>query len=263
MNFKKKKYSQPVEKMRSLQKKVAKGAKLIITPSEYLKGIVKKWGVNENKIKVIYNSVEKIELELNNEEAKEKINLAGNIILSVGRLVSWKGFSLLIDLMPEFLKINKNFKLLIIGEGPEREKLEFRIKPCLPAGRNSELTNSVYLLDAVPQEKLWVYFRAADIFILNTGYEGLPHIIIEAMQIGTPVITTDVGGNKEVIENNRTGLIVEYNNKVEIKDTIIKLWKDKNLADNLTSAAKNEVATKFSREKMLKEIMKVFTQIYR
>ncbi len=247
--FQSKKYCWKVELMRKIQKLTASRAVKIITPSNYLKTIIQQWGVNENKIQVIYNSVKDISLDIDKENAKQELNLTGDIILSSGRLVPWKGFDCLIKLMPELLKANPNFKLVIIGEGPGRENYKLQIT-------NYKLQNNVKLLGSMEQEKLWKYMRASDMFVLNTGYEGLPHIIIEAMQIGTPIITTSIGGNPEVVENNKSGLLVEYNNKEQIKNAILELWKNEEKAEKLKNEAKISLS-KFNKEKMINSVLKV------
>ena len=248
-DFQIKKYGWRVELMRKIQKLVARGACKTITPSQYLKRIITKWGVKENKIKVIYNSAKEINLSIGKEAARRNLDLGGNIILSVGRLVPWKGFFLLIDLMPELLRENPDFKLIIAGAGPEKEKLEERIK-------NLKIEGKVILTGGLGQQELWEYMLAADIFLLNTGYEGLPHVVIEAMQLGLPVITTDIGGNPEVVENNKTGLLIDYNNKDQIKEAIIKLSRNKNLVSDLTANAKKQITEKFNRERMIIDICK-------
>ncbi|MEA3464009.1 MAG: glycosyltransferase [Patescibacteria group bacterium] len=255
-DFQNRKYGWQVELMRKIQRIVAHGAQKIITPSNYLKRIIQQWGIKDNKIKVIYNSVEKVDLHITHitkEEAKKELNLTGDIILSVGRLVRWKGFDLLIKLMPELLKINPNFKLVIIGGGPEKKTLELIIKKL-------KASNSIKLTGSLEQQELWRYMRVADMFVLNTGYEGLPHIIIEAMQIGIPVIASNVGGNPEVIENNKTGLLVEYNNKQQIRNAILELWKDKEKVEKLKNEAKINLS-KFNKEKMINNTVQILKQL--
>ncbi|MFA4941904.1 MAG: glycosyltransferase [Patescibacteria group bacterium] len=250
--FQNNKYSRRVEFIRKMQKIVASSASRVITPSEYLKTIIMKWGVEAEKIKVIYNSIgaiKEIDLKINKEAARESLNLKGSIILSVGRLVPWKGFDLLIDLMPELLQENSDFKLIIAGAGPDKEKIEEKIK-------NLKLEKNVILTGGIDQHELFKYMLAADIFLLNTGYEGLPHVVIEAMRLSLPVITTDVGGNREVVENNKTGLLVEYNNREQIKEAILNLNKDKNLISTLTANAEKQIVEKFSQEQMINNIVK-------
>ncbi len=247
-----KRYNRQVRQMRKVQKKVAQGAKKIIVPSQYLKKILLNWDIKEQKIKVIYNATKKVEFSAKKEDVKNNLHLDGSIILSVGRLVPWKGFECLIKIMPELLEINPNFKLIIAGEGPDKHRLHFIAK-------NLELENKIKIIGSIPQDLLWKYMRAADIFILNTGYEGLPHVVLEAMQVGTPIITTNVCGNPEVIKNNKTGILVEYNNPQQIKDSILKLWRDKELGKHFVNNTKNDLG-KFDHQKMIENTIKVLKE---
>ncbi|MCK5416148.1 glycosyltransferase family 4 protein [Candidatus Parcubacteria bacterium] len=248
-DFQKIRYNYKVELFRKIQKCVVKSAKLVITPSEYLKSIVVGWGAKEEKVKVIYNSVNVVDFNLSKKEVKEELNLEGDIILTSGRLVPWKGFELLIELMPDLLEENPNFKLLIVGNGPDKEKLESKID-------DLNLNNEVFILTSKKQPDVLKYMKASEMFVLNTGYEGLSHVIIEAFFVGIPVVTTKVGGNSELISNNKNGILVEYNNKVKIKNNIIDLWKNKEKSYNLVTRAK-ESLNEFHRGVMINSIVEI------
>lgn len=238
--------------MRKIECLVAKKAKFIIVPSEYLKNIVLQWGIKSDKIKVVYNSVKEIKpVSISKIDLKNDLGLSGDVIISVGRMVPWKGFDLLIRLMPELMQINPEFKLLIIGSGPYKDELRKIVKQEL-------LDDNVIFLDNMKQDKLFNYISASDMFVLNTGYEGLPHLLIEAMQLGIPVVSTKIGGNPEVIEHKKNGLLVEYNNKEELKKAIISIHEDKILRDDIIMNAKNIIKNKFSRERMINELISFF-----
>ncbi|MFH0892330.1 MAG: glycosyltransferase family 4 protein [Candidatus Falkowbacteria bacterium] len=249
--FQNRQYGWRVELWRFIEGFVAKNAAFIITPSEYLKNIVQKWGIHESKIKVIYNAVKEVKTAASRDELRRKFQLDGYVMLSAGRLVPWKGFELLMDLMPEFLKIATDFKLVVIGEGPDKEKLAAKIKKL-------DLEKSVIMTGAVPQNTLWEYMAAADIFVLNTGYEGLPHITIEAMQSGLPVITTRSGGNPEVIKDGDTGVLADYNDRAGIKKAILKLYEERSYAQKLSLRAKEDIRDRFGRERMIAGVLEIF-----
>ena len=149
--------------------------------------------------------------------------------------------------MPDLLQENPSFRLIIIGEGPERTKLELKIKKL-------NLEKEVYLVGRVDHSQLPLYFKASDLFVLNTGYEGLPHIILEAIQSGLPVITTKIGGNPEVIKDGFNGILVDYNNSPQIKEAILRLWKDKPLQEKFIRNSL-KVLEKFSLERMIEETL--------
>jgi glycosyltransferase involved in cell wall biosynthesis len=240
-----------IEALHKAQVKVCKGADGVIVPSNYLANMVKNWGVPEGKIKAIYNGVDFKPLEMGKEEARKKIGIAGNVILSIGRLVSWKGFRMLIKIMPRLLEINQFFRLVIIGEGPERKTLESIIK-------NMRLENKVFLVGKKSREELAVFLAAAEIFVLNTVYEGFSHQILEAMALGIPIITTAVGGNREVIRQGENGFMVKYNDEFNLVEAIKTVWQAPELRERFIEEGK-KTAEHFSSEKMINKAVKILT----
>jgi len=213
--------------LKIIQQYVAKNAVKIIAPSQYVKEMVISWGVSAEKITVIYNAVENSSLpNMTKDEAKKKIGVEGDIILSAGRNVPWKGFDDLRAIMPDLLKENPNFRLVIVGEDKK-----------------------------VPHEQMSFYFKAADVFVLNSGYEGLSHVILEAMNFGVPVIASREGGNPELIQDNFNGLLVEYKNREQIKEAILKLWRDKELQEKFAQNSREKLKN-FTWERLLYETKK-------
>ena len=80
-----------------------------------------------------------------------------------------------------------------------------------------------------------------DAFVLNTNYEAMSHMIMEAMEAGTPVITSDIGGNRELIENGKTGLLAGYNDRQGFLSAAVKVLTDTEFAGKLAAAAKAEM----------------------
>jgi len=227
------------------QVKVCRGADSVIVPSNYLANMVKNWGVPEGKIIVVYNGVDFKPLDINKEEARKKIGIAGNIILSIGRLVPWKGFRMLIKIMSALFEINQFFRLVIIGDGPERKTLESIVK-------NMHLENKVYVVGKKSKEELALFSAAADIFVLNTAYEGFSHQILEAMAAGVPVVTTAVGGNREVVRQGENGFMVKYNDEFNLIEAIKTVWQTPELRERFVEEGKKTVEH-FSSEKMIDE----------
>lgn len=247
-DFQTKKYSRKVELLRKIEHYTTQKASKIITPSDYLKSIVKQWGVDEKNIKVVYNSIKELRDLKSKEKLREKYKISNKTILSISRLVEWKGFDTLIELMPEILKIDPEYRLLIIGDGPDKDKLQKAIEKV-------NLGDKVKLLPRVDHDTVLNYLKACDLFILNTGYEGLSHLIIEAMQVGIPVLTSNIGGNPELIQNNETGILFEYNNRESILNAI-KASKDTENVNKMIKNSQNLVKEKFSKAEMIKKIEK-------
>ena len=250
--FQKREYGFFTELFKKTRSFVAKNADIIIVPSQYLKNIVKGWGVPEQGIKVVYNALEQLsEPHIPKEEIKKKIRIKGDIILSIGRLAPWKGFSALIEVLPELLKENPNFKLIIIGEGEEKKKIELRVEKL-------RLKDNVKLIGKINHQDILLYFKVADVFVLNSGYEGLPHVVLEAMQFGVPVIVSNKGGSPELIKDSFNGFLIEYNNKEQIKNALLKLCQDKNLQKRFVENSKEKLK-EFSWESLINKTIKILT----
>ena len=256
------KYGFKVELFRKLERRVANNAEKVIVPSNYLKKVVLKWGVDPQKIIVIYNAFDAPQgtsASISKEDAKKQIGLEGKIIVSAGRLVPWKGFDALIEIMPELSKKfddaldeRAGLKLIIIGEVPERNRLE-------SVRNRAWLVEKVIFTGALSRDAVLDYLRAADVFALNTSYEGLSHQILEAMALGVPVVTTDVGGNPELVIDGITGFLVEFNDKFAFAEKIDKILSDKSFATAMSENAKKK-AEEFSKERMINETIKILKQ---
>ncbi|MFA5841383.1 MAG: glycosyltransferase family 4 protein [Candidatus Paceibacterota bacterium] len=240
-------YSAPVRFLRKAESFVARRAERVIVPSRYLKKIVTRWGVPEERICVIYNALEGV-AEPGNEE-HPKILLSGKSVVSAGRLVPWKGFLSLVETMIELTKKFPDLKLYIIGDGPERETIERRIKQ-LELGRN------VHLVGGVPQKMLFEYIRAGSIFALNTGYEGFSHQLLEVMALGVPLVTTNVGGNPEIVREGENGLLVPYDDKRALAQAIEKMLRDEDFAAKCAASGKSTAAL-FTKERMVGDLVKI------
>lgn len=244
-----KKYYWQVKILKLIQTGVAKRAQKIIVPSNYLKNIVSNWGVDPEKIKVIYNAFDQPEELPSKDELKREMGLlSGPILVSAGRLVPWKGFDLLIDIVEQLREKYPELIFLIVGDGPDKKKLANKI------GRLN-LTSSVRLLGRLSQRDLLKYVKASDIFVLNTSYEGFSHQLLEVMWCGTPIITTAVGGNPELIKNDETGFLVRYENNDDWLSSIVELLDDDGKKDFFVRSAKERL-NDFSRDKMINSLIK-------
>lgn len=244
-DFQKVKRTGRAQLLHALQFSVCKGAHTIIVPSEYLSDIVHGWGIPREKIKVVYNGSDFKASTLSKEEAKKKLGLTGNILFTWGRLVPWKGFRMLIKIIPKLAEINPFFKLVIVGSGPDKHILETMIK-------NLRLERKVILAGRKNLKEVADYLATADITILNSGYEGFSHQILEAMIAGVPLITTNAGGNKEVIRQGENGIMVKYNDEFNLIEVIRAVWNNPEMQEHFIEEGK-KTASRFSVEKMFDE----------
>jgi glycosyltransferase involved in cell wall biosynthesis len=230
-DFQKHPYGLIVGVLRAVQRFVVRRAHRVIVPSEYLGRIVTAWMPSSKSVDVIYNGVERTNI------ASPK--RTSNLIVSSGRLVPWKGFAELIDIVGE----HTDWRLEILGDGPLRLELEDHSWAMSAHER-------VTFRGSVPHDEAASVFSRAAVFVLNSRYEGLSHTLIEAMSVGTPVIATRAGGNPEVIKDGVSGLLVDVGDTEELTEALGKVLTDEGLRTKLGAAAA-ERAKDFSIEKTI------------
>lgn len=218
-------------------KNILNNAAFITANSEFTKKELLDLEIPEEKIEIVYPCP--------NIKNNQTIKKSGNqkTLLTVGRLVKRKGQEKVIDAMPHLLKKFPDLNYLIIGEGPEKNNLEQKIK-------NLKLVNKVKILDNVINSELAEYYSSADIFVmpvenLEGDAEGFGIVYLEAALFGLPVIGGNSGGAKEAILDNQTGLLVEPNNQQDLIEKITLLLEDTVLAEKLGWAGKNRVLKEF------------------
>ncbi len=228
----------PVHALRWIQSRVARSAVQIIVPSEYLKGLVTVWGIPTDKIQVIYNAVLTDSIGMV-PEAMNK--LPQPLVVSVGRLVPWKGMDRLIDGIWSARREESNASLVIVGDGPERTNLEQYATKMLK--ENYLFTGELSHADAL------AVIQKADIFVLNSSYEGLSHVLIEALKLGSSIITTNAGGNSEVIMKG-DGIIINVGDERFLASSLKSLIDHKEERVRLSIAARKS-GQRFSPTVML------------
>ena len=189
--FQNKKYGWRVEFLRKIQKLTVNGAETVITPSQYFRQLVSRWAKNPEKVFCIYNGIDLTTIPKSDGIYEPKT------IISAGRLVSWKGFVALIRIM----KTLPEWKLSIAGDGPMRKELE---SIAIRSGLNSR----VFFLGQITREELMQKMQKSDVFVLNTSFESFSFQVVEAMAAGVPVVTTNIGNLSEIIDNEKTGILV-------------------------------------------------------
>lgn len=197
---------------------ILRTAKKIITDCRFLRELLIKLGLSSEKIIVINNAVD-IPIEIDSDEIqkfREQYQLKGRIILTIGRLVPWKGIRTLIKIMPEILKEFPDLNLLIVGRGPQENELK-QLADELGLSDKVKLAGKI----ASPELKQKIY-QLADIVVLNTFYEGMSNVLLEAMAAGRAIVTTRAGGNPEFVKN-ANGVLVDYNNAEQIKEALREL----------------------------------------
>ena len=232
-----------VRLVRGLVRRFARLATKLIVPSDYLKRLVIGWGVSPNAVVVIRNALAVVDDSRPNPMGSEdeatdrpaaRARLAlgtGRVIMTCARLYPWKNLEFLIRLVPA---LPPDVTLVIVGDGPERKHLE---REAVVAG----VPERVCFAGSVSQATVQQYLQAADVFTLHTRYEGLSHVMLEAMHAGTPMVASDVGGNAEVIESGRNGLLVPLDDRATTLATLRRLLDNPTEGAQLAAAAQVDV----------------------
>ncbi|MCA9355296.1 glycosyltransferase family 4 protein [Candidatus Kaiserbacteria bacterium] len=243
----------PVRILACIQSFVVSRARLVIVPSHYLKGVVTKWGIDENRIRVIYSALFPISVADSKEVLKRELSFAYPTIVTAGRLVPWKGFKVLIDVIAK-LQVNfPNISLVIAGNGEERDDLQNHVA-------DLKLSQHVRFMGNLSKEALGATIKASDVFVLNTAYEGLSHQLIEVMDIGTPIVTTRVGGNPELITDGADGYLVEFNNEKDLLEAITRVLNHPESCTRIVQSARGR-SKQFSKDIVIKQIDQMLREI--
>ena len=227
-------------------------ADIVITPSIHLSNVVKNWGVKADKLKVIYNGTR----ITNNEFSKSNSNIIK--LITVGRLAPWKNVNTIIEavhlLKNQDLKIN----LIIVGSGPEDLDLKKQVN-------NLNLTNEVIFTGQKKYSDLKEYYKSADIYIQASGYEGLPHVLLEAINFDLAIISTPIGGTNEILQDGKNGFILDLEkgikpNSKNLKNIILEAVNNKKLTEEKRVNAKKLLNSKFDESKNLYEYLEILNK---
>ena len=172
-------------------------------------------------------------------------------ILSVGRLHWVKDVSTTLSALAELVASGHQAKLTIVGDGPEREALEYR---AFALG----LADSVVFTGPLPQEQVRQQLEQSQLFVLSSLSEGTSNAALEAMALELPVIVTGVGGMPEVIENGVTGWVVPPSDPAKLAESMIRAVTNSSLAEQLGRAGRASLAKGLTLEMQSSAIRKMY-----
>jgi glycosyltransferase involved in cell wall biosynthesis len=170
------------------------------------------------KVYLVPNAIDIPSLPKSEERLYEKQ------VIFAGRLSKEKG---ILDVLEMSSKLPKDIHLLILGSGPEEDKV-------LEA---TKLSSNIHFLGYTPRERTISLIRGSDMLIQPSLIEAISSTLLEAMACKTPIIATNVGGNKELLENNISGVIIEPNSPQQILDGIMDLFLNKEKSTKLKEEA--------------------------
>lgn len=181
----------------------------------------------------------------------------GHRILAVGRLVEKKGFTKLVEACAILACKGIRFECDILGEGPERARIDKTIK-------RYDLAELVHLVGAVDDETLRHFYNLSTVFALpcciaSTGdMDGLPTVLVEAMALGIPVLTTTVAGIPELVLNECTGLLVPPDDPSALATALKRVLDDAQIRQRLVMAGREKVEREYRLEVNVSKLVTLF-----
>lgn len=176
-----------------------------------------------------------------------------NEIIAVGRLTRQKGFDNLITSFAEVYKKFPEYKLIICGVGEEYQKLQTQICKLNLESAVKLVGNRKHVIKDI---------ASAKIFVLSSRYEGMPNVLLEAMAVGTPCVSTNcVAGPSEIIQNYNNGILVDINSLDQMTNAICQLIQDRKLYDKISRNAK-KINDIYSVDKIFSQYYHYFLQVY-
>lgn len=231
--FQRQRFGGRVQWLRLLQRWYARRADIVITPSRYLANLVESWGVPRELLRVVCNAAPP---EQSRESAPECSGSSGwspedHVVVTVARLAPWKGIDVLIEAMIRVRRQEPSLRLLIVGDGDDRTRLERLGEPLADSARFVGQTN---------RAKALALIERSSIVTLCSAYEGLSHVLLEAMGAGKPIIASTAGGNPELIRDGENGLLVPYGDVEALERALLRLARNRELASRLGAQARED-----------------------
>jgi glycosyltransferase involved in cell wall biosynthesis len=208
--------------LKRLRTQSMRRARRIVVPSTYLASIAGGWGLEAARIEVLVNPAPPpVEVE--------PVSLPPGTFVFVGRLTEQKALHVLLDAVAQV----DGARLEILGDGPERGRLEKHA---------AALDGRVVFRGALPRDAVLAHLAGARAAVLSSAWENLPHAAVEALAVGTPVVSTAVGGVPEVVHDGENGLLVPPNDANALARAIREVLDDDSLHERLAAATRPSVA---------------------
>jgi len=232
--------------LRSYEKKLMNRSDALIAVSKYtVDELTELYGIEEEKIHVIYNGVDinKFKPRLDRAKLRREFGLEEEkkIVLFVGRLYHRKGLEILLRSIPPVLQEFNDVKFAISGTGFKKKEESLR-----KLAKKLEIEDYVTFLGYVPDEKLPDLYAASDIFVLPAIYENFPFAILEAQATALPVISTKVGGIPEFLADNENGFLIDPGDSTQLTQRVLTLLQDPKLAKEMGRRGRSLIEEKFS-----------------
>ncbi|MBT4192080.1 MAG: glycosyltransferase family 4 protein [Candidatus Diapherotrites archaeon] len=221
-----------MQKMNFKQSILFRFQKTIFNLSDYLHNNDYQTSIANKFYKIPMRKLKEICNPINFDKFKtQKIKHKKFVLLSVARLVPWKGREVLINAMPQIAKEIKNVELVIVGDGDPKFK-QTLVDLC----KKNKVSDKVKFVGRVKSEDTPKYYRASDVFVHAPTYEPFSNAVLESLVSGIPVVLSNVGGSQKLIKKGKTGYIFESGNVNDFAKKVILAKKNLSVLSKETKA---------------------------
>jgi len=230
----------------------------LIACSDFLRRIpIERYGVPERKVELVYNAYHgpkaaDVADGRASARARQGLDPKKRYLLTICRLMVWKRVD---GILRALQGLPDDIELLVAGDGD-------MLEPWKQLARELGLEQRAHFLGNVPYERIPDLICAADVFVLNSEYEGLSHTLLEVSALGTPIVCSKIGGNPEVVEHERNGLLVPLRDDAALRAAIARLLEDPTLARRFVAAGLERMQ-RFDRERTFGHIERLLEGLAR
>ncbi len=249
----------PIAK-RCTHRLLARRADAVVAVSHHAAAaLIERYHVPPHKLRVIPNGVDTLQFrpaggcrEIESIRRRLDLPVSAPLAVCVANLQPVKGHDVLLTAWRQVCMVHPTIQLLLVGDGPERERLE-------------DLSATLRLRDHVRfvgrRGDVADWLRAADLFVLPSRYEGCSNAVLEAMASGLPVIAGHVGGNAELVSPQHTGWLIEPDSPQRLAGTLVDVFMDQGARHRVGAAAREAVSRHFSMEVCLRRHAELYCRL--
>lgn len=232
-------------------------SKRVVAVSEITRQLYVKLGIQKEKLVTLYNGIDLSIFSHNGSRTTNKkkvLNLPSDcvVLTTVAVLREPKGIQFMLKALPEILKVIPNMVYVIVGDGNFRESLE-------------KLSKELGVVDHVMflghRTDVSAILAASDMFVFPTLQDALPTVLFEAMAANLPIVASEVGGVPEILQHEKTGVLIPPADPSKLVDACLRLLRDNELSSRISASACKMVKERFDIKKQIQSLVDLYDQV--